>query len=215
MPDPIHLRELTMTHAPETRGVVVTILVERADQTHRYRYTGYAVSGPPSFTATESFEPTPGVPFNASHAVRCGPMTQQIGLDVTLEACESMVEVIPPRHAQSDDIPKRWEHRAFGGAPTTDDLLDRHLRRTGAREAALQDPAAHLQVAMLRDFLRMLQAALDDEHVESDVVRRIVERVMYGAVPHPAEVERRLAIQQRWIDDLGSRSVTHLGQVLP
>lgn len=93
-----------------------------------------------------------------------------------------------------------WEHRVFGRDPTTDDLLDRHLGRTGARKASNEDAAANVQVSMLRDLLRVLHAALDDEHVDPDIGRRVIERVIYGGVPQPSEVEQRLQMQKRMTD---------------
>lgn len=92
--------------------------------------------------------------------------------------------------------------RSFGREPTTDDLLDRHLHRTGADRAAHQDPAAHLQVAILRDFLRVLHSALDDEHIDPEVSRRVLERVVYGAAPQPAATEQMIAERRTWAERL-------------
>lgn len=100
----------------------------------------------------------------------------------------------------SDDDRDRWERHAFGREPTTDDLLNRHLGRTGARQTANEDAAAHLQVAILRDFLRVLHSALDDEHIDPEVSRRVIERVIYGGVPQPAEVKQRLATRKAFVD---------------
>lgn len=99
-----------------------------------------------------------------------------------------------------DDAWDRHEHLLFGRSPTPGDLLERHLARTGAAKAAREDPAAQLQVALLRDFLDVLRAALDDEHVDPDVARRVVERVIYGSVPSPAEVELRQTQQAQIVE---------------
>ncbi len=95
--------------------------------------------------------------------------------------------------------------RSFGRPPTTDDLLNRHLHRTGADRAAATDPAAQLQVAMLRDFLGLLRAALDDEHTDPETARRIIERVMYGAAPQPAATEQMNAERVAWAESLATQ----------
>lgn len=102
----------------------------------------------------------------------------------------------------TEDAWERYERDRFGRSPTTDDLLDRYLNRTGARRSAQQDPAATLQVALLRDFLRVLHAALDDEHIDPTISRRVVERVIYGGTPSPAEVEQRIAERTRMVEYL-------------
>lgn len=99
--------------------------------------------------------------------------------------------------SDSDDRWAEREHHLFGRTPMADDLLNRHLSRTGTRKAVETDPAAHLQVALLRQFLDVLRAALDDEHVDPDASRRVVERVIYGSVPSPAEVEYRTGLTSR------------------
>jgi hypothetical protein len=86
--------------------------------------------------------------------------------------------------------------------PSPDELLNRHLDRTGARDAARQDPMAALQVAILRDFLHVLRAALADEHVDPDTAHRVIERVIYGCVPQPAVVKQMLAERRRHVEDL-------------
>lgn len=95
-----------------------------------------------------------------------------------------------------------WDHYMHGRPPLTDYLLDRHLGRTGAAASASRDPAAHLQVAVLRDFLRVLQCALDDENIDPDTTRRVIERVIYGGVPQPAVVEQLLTERQLRVEQL-------------
>jgi hypothetical protein len=97
---------------------------------------------------------------------------------------------------------ERDDYHQFGRDRSTDDLLDRHLRRVGARDATSQDPAAHFQVAMLRDFLRLLRAALDDEHIEPGAAQRVIERVIYGGVPQPAVTEQMIAQRTRFAEAL-------------
>lgn len=109
---------------------------------------------------------------------------------------------------------EREEHRLFGREPTADDLLDRHLSRTGAREAVRTDPFASVTVNILRDFLRLLRAALDDEHIEPDIARRVVERVMLGGVPSPSDVAYR-AEQQRAFTDYMSTDTRRMRIDLP
>lgn len=71
----------------------------------------------------------------------------------------------------------------------TSELLDRHLARTGGREAASLDPMAQLQLAVLRDVLAIVHSACDDEGLDPDTTRRIVDRVIYGGMPSLAQAE--------------------------
>jgi hypothetical protein len=100
----------------------------------------------------------------------------------------------------SDDDRDRWDRQAFGRQPSADQLLNRHLNRIGAQRAVDGDAASHLQVSMLRHFLRVMHSALDDEHIDPDVTRRVIERVIYGGSPQPTEVELRLKTQQAFRD---------------
>jgi hypothetical protein len=85
-----------------------------------------------------------------------------------------------------------WDVRSFGGTPNARQLLERHLVRTGGDAAIIRDPTSQFQVALLRDFLRVLNSALDDELVDPAVTRRVLERVIYGSVPQPALVDQRI-----------------------
>lgn len=105
----------------------------------------------------------------------------------------------------TDDPWDRDEYRLFGRAPTADDLLDRHLARTGGVKAVREDPMAKLQVTILREFLGVLEAALADEHIDPGVARRVVERVIYGGVPSYVEVEERLRQMKAFADQLRIR----------
>ena len=64
--------------------------------------------------------------------------------------------------------------------------LQRHLETTGAGRAALTDAFANVQVAVLRDLLRLVEAACHDEGVDQRTMMAIVDRVIYGGVPSPA-----------------------------
>lgn len=79
----------------------------------------------------------------------------------------------------------------------TDHLLSRHLHRIGADETNLRDPHGYAQTSMLRLFLNVLQSALDDEHLDPEVAQRIVERLIYGAVPQPPAAEQMEALYGR------------------
>lgn len=102
----------------------------------------------------------------------------------------------------TDHTRRDWDHYMHARPSLTDHLLDRHLGRTGADASATRDPAANLQVAILRDFLRVLHCALDDEDLDPDTTRRVIERVIYGGVPQPAAVEQLLAERKLRVEQL-------------
>lgn len=111
------------------------------------------------------------------------------------------------------DAWRAHEHRTFGREPTTDDLLDRHLGRTGTRRATDLDPASYFQVHLLRHFLRVLHSALDDEHVDPEVSRRVIERVIYGGVPQPAAVEQMLRDRKAHMEALSLQPLRNRWQM--
>jgi hypothetical protein len=82
----------------------------------------------------------------------------------------------------------------------THERLRAHARRTGADRAAATDPTAHLQYEMLRHLLTMAESALDDEHVDPDTARRVLDRLIYGCTPNPIEVAERKRLVKRLID---------------
>lgn len=99
----------------------------------------------------------------------------------------------------------REEWNQFGREPRPGDLLDRHLSRAGAKKH--EDPMAQLQIAILRNHLDLLRSALDDEHVDPDTARRVVERVIYGATPNPVEVEQRNLMTARMTEALKNQPI--------
>lgn len=88
----------------------------------------------------------------------------------------------------------------FGREPTPSDLLHRHLDRVGARKAVHQDPAAALQLNVLRMLLDVVHSACDDEHLDPQVTRRILDKVIYGGVPQRPVVEQLLAERARFTE---------------
>lgn len=108
------------------------------------------------------------------------------------------------RDAWSND----WDSRIYGRTRSASDLLTHHMYRTGADEAAKHDPAATLQIHLLRDFVNMLAAALDDEHVDPDIARNVIERVIYGGVPNPGEVYQRLRERRQLVEAIEKQAPT-------
>lgn len=97
-----------------------------------------------------------------------------------------------------------------GWEPTTDGRLNRHLTRMGVRQPAQRDAMATMQIRILRDLLRIVEAALIDEQVPADTVRGVLDRIMYGGCPQQADMEvremdtrlRRLDLQGRTPDQI-------------
>jgi hypothetical protein len=75
-------------------------------------------------------------------------------------------------------------------APSVSERIDRHLRRTGGR-AYYDDALTSLTINLTRDVLTLVDAALDDEGIDPVVAGRVIDRVIYGAVPLPEHVAER------------------------
>jgi hypothetical protein len=101
------------------------------------------------------------------------------------------------------------------GRRRVDELIRRHLRRSGTEHADLTDPLTHLTTGVLRDILRLVDAALDDEQIDPAIARRILERIIYGAVPLPSHVEERKRLERLAIDFAAQASPTWAGKVEP
>ncbi len=103
-------------------------------------------------------------------------------------------------------VPKSWtfvqrcDHCLNEPEPRPRDLLDRHLNRVGAREAVHRDPAAMLQLNVLRMLLDVVHSACDDEHLDPEVTRRILDKVIYGGVPQRPAVEQLLQERARFTE---------------
>jgi hypothetical protein len=95
-----------------------------------------------------------------------------------------------------------------GGAA---DRLRAHARRVGADRAAATDPTAALQLNLLRHTVAMLEAALDDEDIAPTTAQRVLDRVIYGCTPNPAEVAERERLTQLLIDRAQYRAPTIIG----
>lgn len=84
------------------------------------------------------------------------------------------------------------DRRDFGHPPRARDLLNRHLHRIGTPRP--EDGMAQLQIALLRHHLDLTHSALDDEGIDPEVTRRVLERIIYGAAPNPAETQERVRL---------------------
>ena len=81
------------------------------------------------------------------------------------------------------------------------DDLRRHLERTGNVESFYQDTPTHYSMQLLSSMLDLVEAALRDELDElrhlrhdswvDDTVRRVLDKIIYGATPMRADVEYR------------------------
>jgi hypothetical protein len=78
-----------------------------------------------------------------------------------------------------------------------DDMLNRHLFRTGVVDPYREDAYKYAVVGVTRDLLRVVEAVCEDEDLDPDVTRRILQRVIYGAVPLPSEVRGRVPAADR------------------
>lgn len=92
-----------------------------------------------------------------------------------------------------DELGYRWERGS--------DPLSRYMQRTGADKAAHTDPAAALQLNLLRFMISVAESAMADEGVPSGVARRVVEKLIYGCAPQPHEAQYRQTLVQVKLDE--------------
>lgn len=73
--------------------------------------------------------------------------------------------------------------------------LGRHAVRLGDNLTKDKDSVEHFQIFLLRNFLDLLRSAMDDEEVDPEVARRVINLVMYGGYPMPGQ----RGIIERWV----------------
>jgi hypothetical protein len=78
--------------------------------------------------------------------------------------------------------------RQHGSRPS--DRLSRHIQRMAPTEAI--DPIAQVRINILRDLVDLTAAAMDDEGVPQVAADRIIDRVIYGGIPHRTDAEHRM-----------------------
>lgn len=95
------------------------------------------------------------------------------------------------------------------GHPSVDGRLRAHLQRVGADHAAATDPHAHFQVELLRHFLIVAESAMRAEDIDPGTARRVIDKLIYGLTPNPAQVELHRRLQQRLTDIVHHQSLRH------
>jgi hypothetical protein len=85
--------------------------------------------------------------------------------------------------------------------PRSDSLLNDHLRRTGLQTLARQDAQAYADITRVRYLVNLVEAALSDEDIPWDIARRVLERVIYGGTPNPADIEQRMQLMDERIKE--------------
>lgn len=74
-----------------------------------------------------------------------------------------------------------------------DSMFNSYMRRTGQLPI---DGVQQFQHTFLRDTLRRLEVAMQDEQVPPETITRVMRAVLYGA-PGEAEAEMRVKQQER------------------
>lgn len=67
--------------------------------------------------------------------------------------------------------------------------------------ARRMDPLAQAQVTILRHFLATMESAMEDEGVESAVIRHVLQIVLYGGMPNPTDAAERAHVRDQRIHD--------------
>ena len=77
-----------------------------------------------------------------------------------------------------------------------------HVDRLGLGKARHTDAPTHYQIALIENFLEILQAAMDDEGVHPETARRIIEKFMWGTTPNRAEIVLRQELEAELLEKL-------------
>lgn len=78
--------------------------------------------------------------------------------------------------------------------------LRRHIERTGNKVSVTEDAATNLTMQFTSGVLDVVEQALRTEDIESDVIRRVLDLIIFGAVPNRGEVAFRQDLLERLTD---------------
>lgn len=89
-------------------------------------------------------------------------------------------------------------------------MLETYFQRTGQPHDSELDAAFSLERNWLRETLDRLEVVLQDEHVPSEIIQRVIRCMIYGA-PSVAEAELRIEMQDGWEKTLAQKPpVVHI-----
>lgn len=86
------------------------------------------------------------------------------------------------------------------GALLMRDDLRRHISRTGNDHSMAEDAATNFTMQITSGLLDVVEAALRDEGVDQGVIRRVLDLIIYGAVPNRGEVAMRQEMLRKLTD---------------
>lgn len=89
----------------------------------------------------------------------------------------------------------------YAWPPSAQARLNRHAAQVGADKAALTDTFASAQMHVLRYMLAVAEAAMRDEAIHPVTARRVLDRLIYGCVPNPADAADRQARMTMKVND--------------
>lgn len=107
-------------------------------------------------------------------------------------------------HLADGECPRHGLRRGGGAAR---DLIQDYYRRKGQPHRSSRDGFYQYEVDQLTDLLCRLEVILDDEGVDGDTRRRVIQAMLYGS-PSEAEAEYRVAQEQEMIKLLSERPLS-------
>jgi len=87
----------------------------------------------------------------------------------------------------------------------TSRLLNDHIDRMGLKQALYNDPTTYATVTITRGILGAVEAAMQDEGIDPEVITRVIRLTIYGSMPNPQDIAEKQLLHKRLVD-LGSRS---------
>lgn len=95
------------------------------------------------------------------------------------------------------------------------DELENARRKLGLDRALATDPLANYSMTVLRTVTAHVEDALEEEGVDPEVARRILHRVLWGALPHPVDAQVRMDMMAERIDQVSRGINLGRGDTIP
>ena len=80
------------------------------------------------------------------------------------------------------------------------DDLRRHLNRTRNTQNMLVDAPLQYAMDVASAVMDVVEAALRDEQIPAYVIREVLDKITYGVVPSPADIEHRRQLMAKLTD---------------
>ena len=75
-----------------------------------------------------------------------------------------------------------------------------HIVRRHLSDVMTHDAQSNYEAKLLSGLLDVVEMALQDENLTPQIIHRVLQKIIYGAMPTPAQVHSRIQVMQLAVD---------------